>query len=433
MSEIRRVLVVSFFYPPDPAVGGRRVSKFVQYLPEFGWSPTVLTARTFETGNSEPGAAIHATRFASPWSLLPKKRVAQSDRPSRSDRASRGSPPIRWAYSALRHVLPMSSVRMPDATLGWVPFAVRQGRRLLDTGRFDAILSSAGPASSHIVASRLQRASGLPWIADYRDLWSDNHWDKRIAPFRWVESRIERRFLRGAAGLTTVSPAWAERLGRLHDMPAHVIYNGFDPADYAPPFRPEPAFAITYIGSLYWPHQDPEPLFKALKNLSDHFDLDELGFQIRFVGTDPGPLPALAQRHGASRWVRFLPQVPHSQALALQNATTALLFLGWRDPEVDFISAKIFEYLGSGRPILAVAKPGGSISRILQDCGFDDLTDNPDSISARLQAWLREFASTGVLRAAADDQAVARYTRRAQTARLAHLLDEAAAPGAPIG
>ena len=140
MSAPRRVLVVSFFYPPDAAVGGRRVSKFVEYLPQFGWAATVLTALTV------PGA------------------------PPPTD----GEPPV---YRALRHVLPMSSVRMPDATLGWVPFAVAEGQRLLKDRGFDAILSSAGPPSSHIVAARRQR-HGLRDLAnrlfnDYLGLSAD--------------------------------------------------------------------------------------------------------------------------------------------------------------------------------------------------------------------------------------------------------------------
>jgi glycosyltransferase involved in cell wall biosynthesis len=428
MSERRHLLVVSFFYPPSPAVGALRVAKIAQYLPESGWIPTVLTARGDADGPAPREGRVHATRFLSPWNVMAGQRRTAAAAASLRERAARRGPIGASAYRALRHLLPMSSVRMPDATLGWVPFAVAEGRRLLGSGDFDAIFSSSGPPSSHIVAARLQRRSGLPWIADYRDLWSDNHWDVRIGAFRYLEQRLERRVLRGAALLTTVAPTWAERLRALHERDVEVVYNGFDPADYPAEPQPHSEFVLTYVGTLIQPGQNPEPLFEALALLSSRstLDLDRSGFQVRFLGTAPGAVAELAERHAVAHLVRHLPAVPHRECLAEQAAATALLFLGWSDPEHGVITAKLFEYLGAGRPILAVGPPGGDASRILQECGLPNLSDDPKTIAQRLEAWLREFASSGALSPQTRGGAAERYTRRAQTRRLAQLLDELA-------
>jgi len=428
MSEKRRVLIVSFFYPPNPAVGGLRVAKFARYLPEFGWTPTVLTARA-EAGTAGAGPAnVVATRFLSPWNLVPGRRRTTPATVSLRERAARRGRIGGSAYRALRHLLPMSSVRMPDATLGWVPFAVAEGRRLIDSGDFDAILSSAGPPSSHIVAARLQRRSRLPWIADYRDLWSDNLWDLRIGAFRRLERRLERRVLHGAALLTTVAPTWAERLRQLHQRDVEVVYNGFDPSDYPAQPRPATQFVLTYVGTLIRPHQDPEPLFRALALLGSRstLDLERSSFQVRFLGTAPAAVADLAERHGVAHLVSYFPPIPHRECLAEQAAATALLFLGWRDPQLGWISAKLFEYLGAARPVLAVGPPGGEASRILRECGLPDLSDDPSTIARRLEGWLREFARSGSLGPQTRPGAAERYTRRAQTGRLARLLDEQA-------
>ncbi len=428
MSKARRVLVVSFFYPPDPAVGGRRVAKFVGYLPEFGWTPTVLTAAgVADATTAVPAAPIHATRFLSPWRLLLARRTERrSDEPiALRERLGRRGPLARGLYTTLRHVLPMSSVRMPDATLGWVPFALAEGRRLLASDRFDAILSSSGPPSSHLVAARLQRHARLPWVADYRDLWSDNAWDHRIPPFRWLERRLERLVLRRASYITTVARGWAERLSALHGLPVDVVYNGFDPSDYpaTPPQRS--GFVITYVGTLIRPQQNPEPLFAALAQLAARpdLDLDRAGLRVEFLGTAPGAIAGLAERHGVDRWVRQTPPVPHAESLARQASSMALLFLGWHDPAAGWLSAKLFEYLGARRPILAVGPPGGDASRILRECGIPDLTNDPAQIAARLASWLAEYSRAGQVRGDQDEQAVGRYTRRAQAGRLAQLLD----------
>jgi glycosyltransferase involved in cell wall biosynthesis len=324
---------------------------------------------------------------------------------------------------------------MPDATIGWLPYAVDRGRQLLAEGGFDAIFSSSGPPSSHIVAARLQRASGLPWIADYRDLWSGNHWDYRVAPFRWVERGFERRILRNASLLTTVSSTLAKRLADLHLKPAEVVFNGFDPADYPEAPAPDPDFTVTYVGSLYWPDQDPAPLLAAVALVKDRpgIDLDGLGFCLQFLGTEPAGLPALAQRHGVDRWVRFAPGVPHPQSLARQTSSTALAFLGWSDPNAGIISAKIFEYLGAGRPIIAVGPPGGATSEILRKCGMSDLSNDPQQIAHRLESWLLQFQQSRTLSFNRDPDAIAAYTRRAQTGRLAGLLDRVSRGESAVG
>lgn len=432
MTGSRRLLIVSFFYPPDPAVGGLRVAKFAQYLPEFGWQPTVLTAGTEPAARTEDQLDVHTARFVSPWSRLSGRRPDSGDQAlALRERAARAGGIGRAAYSALRHLLPMSSVRMPDATLGWVPFAVAAGRRLLDSGDYHAIFSSSGPPSSHIVAARLQRRSGLPWIADFRDLWSDNHWDARIGAFHLLERRLERRVLRGAGLLTTVAPAWAERLRALHGHHVEVVYNGFDPTDY--PSRPRPAsqFRLTYVGTLIRPGQNPEPLFKALALLASRteIDLERSGFQIQFLGTPPGAVEDLAERYGVPHLIRQLPAVPHGESLAQQAAATGLLFIGWNDPGLGWLSAKLFEYLGAGRPILAVGPPGGAVSRILRECELPDLSDEPQSIASRLETWLRQFSQSGTLTGPKPGTAVQRYTRRAQAQHLSGLLDRLVSGG----
>jgi len=423
----RRVLIVSFFYPPDPAVGGRRVAKFAGYLPEFGWSAQVLTADTrpdAEGGAVDADPSVHATDHLSPWKWLRSRRRGEEGHVALRERMTARGPVARALYSALRHVLPMSPVRMPDATLGWVPWAVREGERLLRDGGFSAILSSAGPPSSHIVASRLQRRSGLPWLADYRDLWTGNHWEYRIPPFHWLERHLERRVVRPAAVVTSTSPTWAGRLAALHDKRAEVVYNGFDPDDYPDTAQRAERFTLLYVGTLTWPDQALEPLFAAVRHLVEDDAIEATGFNIQFLGTDPGVVEMLAARHAVDRYVRLHPSVDYRQSLARQREATALLFLGWRDPQVGFISAKLFEYLGARRPILSVGPPGGDVDRILAECQQPAPTDDPHRIAALLRDWLHRFHDTGALTAAPPPQAAYRYTRRAQTGRLAEILQQ---------
>lgn len=429
MTLRRRVLLVSFFYPPNPAVGGRRAAGFAEHLPEFGWDATVLTAGVPRADVSQEGERSRTEVHRVPH------RTSRRVRPGSGVRARRTlqehlsiSAPRRLLYRALRHVLPLSPVRMPDATLGWVRRAVLDGRRILDGGEFAAILSSCGPPSSHLIASRLQRISGLPWIADYRDLWSGNHWDRRLAPFEWLERRLERRTLSGASHLTTVSHGMAARLMDLHGKPVDVIYNGFEPERYPKQPPPPPGFRVTYVGSLYWPQQDPTPLLRALAKIRDRkgIDLSECGLELRFIGTPPSVVTPLVAQFELEDLVRVLPPVPHDESLAEQARSTVLLYVGWDDPERDIVAAKLFEYLGANRPILSIGPRGGTVSQILNEARLPDLTRDPDRVVSVLMRWILQFGREGDVLDRPEGRVRCRYTRRAQTGRLARVLDRVA-------
>ena len=115
-----------------------------------------------------------------------------------------------------------------------------------------------------------------------------------------------------------------------------------------------------------------------------------------------------------------------------QRASTALLFLGWNDPREGFLTAKLFEYLGAGRPILGVGPPGGTVSELIAECGQEVLSSDPGAISDRLDRWIDEFLQTGTLASAGIAAPAQRFTRQAQTATLAKLLDRlTSSPPAP--
>ncbi len=223
--------------------------------------------------------------------------------------------------------------------------------------------------------------------------------------------------------MTAVTPTLARRLERLHQKPVEVIFNGFDPNDYPADPPPNPGFDLTYVGSLLWPRQDPTPLLQAIALLQDRsdLDLDALGFRAHFLGSTPAGVPKVARQHGVDHHLRFAPTVSHFESLARQAASGALLLLSWNDPSTDVVLAKLFEYLGAGRPVLAVGPPSPTMSKILTECGMDDFSADPTTLAARLEGWLRNYHETGQLPSRTTAAAGA-YTRQAQARRLADWL-----------
>jgi hypothetical protein len=427
MRPVKRVLLVTYFFAPSPAVGATRAVKFYEHLPEFGWEPHVLTICP-ATGRPEPDLPrVNRTSYLSPWKWLERRQANRPPAPANVPawslrQAVLQSSRRRQAYFLLRHVLPMSSVRMPDSTLGWYPFAIRAGLALLRSQPFDAIWSSTGPPTSHLVAARLHQVTGLPWIADYRDLWSQNYQELRLPFFQSLEARLEHRTLAQAARITTISQGLAQVLANPHGRDIDVVYNGYDDTLPLPTEESSGCFSIHYTGTLYPTCQDVRPFFQALRQAR----LVESDFrpQVLFTGPELSWLPGLAQTYDLSEIIECRSPVARVQALALQQTATALLLFGWQESagQPGVLPVKMFEYMRTGRPILEIGSPKSESAGLIARCRAGVTVEQPEAIAQTLLTWWREFQQTGRLAWDTDREQVAAFSRRVQTGRLAEIL-----------
>jgi len=306
---------------------------------------------------------------------------------------------------------------------------VRAGVRLHRRVHFDAIYSSAGPPTSHLVASRLQRAFGVPWVADYRDLWSHNHYELRGSMWQWLEERFERHVIRRAVHLVTVTPPWAERLQTFSGQRVTVIPNGFDAADFedlAPGVSlPGSLFTLLYAGTVYPVYQDPTTLLRAVRELLVRAQIQPGEFLIRFVGTEPEYVSSLATQHDVADFVSISPRVTYRESLRLQSQATALLLLKWTDAhETGHCPAKLFEYLGARRPVLAVGTKRDVVDDVLEECGAGVSIASVEEAAEVLQSWVTTFKSMGRLPWRFNREYIKRYTRSEAARALADLLDK---------
>jgi glycosyltransferase involved in cell wall biosynthesis len=243
-----------------------------------------------------------------------------------------------------------------------------------------------------------------------------------------LEEQFERYVLRRAAQLTTVSDPLAERLRSLHDKPVAVVPNGFDTEDFAdacltPPCEKKNVFTIVYTGKIYPRRQDPALLFQAVHQLSREGFIAPGEVEIHFIGRDLNGVAPLARQCGIETFVFVHPPVPYRESLRQQCRATVLLLLEWTDTSVrGYYSTKVFEYLGAGRPILAVGPRGGVIESLLGECSAGVLVNNSEEMVNVLRNWIDTFRHTGGLPAHANREAIKRYTREAQAGMLADIL-----------
>src|SRR5262245_26723123 len=338
-----RVLMICFAYPPIGGAGMIRSAKFVKFLPECGYEPVVVTpahgaARLpcdADFGRS-PGATIHHTGYRDVVrdvrDLFRRGTRHRSHTPVVDDavgaQASSG-----WLRSARR--LAYAAVTLPDEHIGWKTPALQTIRALMARTRFDIVYSTSPPESAHLVARAVKDEFGIPWVADLRDLWSDDHYRQRTRTRRWVLRRIERRTLTDADALVTVSEPWRRQLAAAYETaerPVACIAHGFDADDYRAARGGADRFTVTYAGTLDARFQDPEPFFAALGEVIRRgaIERDRVRVNFHVFGDNAPDLDGLAARHGLAGIAQRCAPLEYRACLAAQQDSTALLVFEWR-------------------------------------------------------------------------------------------------------
>jgi glycosyltransferase involved in cell wall biosynthesis len=400
----RKVLIVSYNFPPSNNSGSVRVGKMAKYLPQFGWEPIVLTA--------------HKPKG------VPQTLPVEIDQANvvRTSCFELGSTVFRILAG-----LPIFRMMLPYP-MGWYRAAIKAGCKLLSEHRVDVIFSSYFPSAPHFVASRLQRRAGIPWIAEFRDPWSFTPYSRKIWFSESVEERIERTVMKNGCLLIAVSEPEAQRLEEIHHKKVAVIPNGFDEEDYREEIPLASKFTISYTGTANPGNRDPGPFFEVVKQLQQEGKVSPDDFEVRFFGVNVNNfIPSLIDKYHLQELVKFYGFVPFRESIRKQKESTALLLLEWDDPSAGATyTGKIFEYLGARRPILAIAYKGGNIDRLLQESGTGILVSETRAVKDTLCHWLEEWRQLGkiVSHWKPNEAAIERYTRREGARKLAQLLEE---------
>jgi len=395
-------------------------------LPEFGWEPTVLTAKL--TGNPPPIAHVVQTDY---WDITaPFKRtaLASSTGTTREGVAQRDSQ--KGILRKRLRKLIWTWLYFPDPQIGWYLPAIRTATGLVESEPFDALVSTSSPVTAHLIARALKRKyPSLIWLADLRDLWTQNHYYKYGRVRRFVETWLERRTLSGADCLITVSHPLAVTLrSRYQDKDVRTITNGFEPNDFCPNRKKlSSKFTIVYTGNLYHGKRDPTLLFEALQALLEQQRLERSAVEVQFYGPECPWLVGLVDKFGFHDIVRLLQRVSRSEALRRQQEATVLLLVNWNHPaEAGTYTGKVFEYLGAQRPIVAIGGPKGVLSHLLDHtkAGRHFCQGEREALQRHLLDLYAAWRSMGMVPYGGNAQGIGRYTWRNVAQQFAQILDE---------
>ena len=378
------MLFVSYLFPPTGGVGVHRVTKFVKYLPCWGWESSVLTV-------SNPSVPLRDESLLQDIPAGTIIRRAKTYEPGYAVKqaVSGGQNSHQQGFSPARHLKLLArkcanTLLQPDSQILWHPHAMKAGMRLLADVPHDAIIATGPPFSSFLLGARLARKSGLPLILDYRDEWdiSNAYWENkghgRFA--NWIQTRQQARVVNAAQVLLATTPSSAAAIGRFaqsHGSSAisTFIYNGFDPDDYTSvPSFPESTrqnaprrFRLAFIGTL-WNLNSIRPVVSALLQVDQENPglADEIELLVAGRRT-PDQETILDQLSTSRVQLTRMPFVSHPEAIKLMRSADALLMINSDLPKAQqIINAKTFEYMAARRPMFVVA-PRGDVWDLVRD------------------------------------------------------------------
>ncbi len=390
-----RVLMVARHFPPSGAVAAQRASKFARYLPEFGWEPVVV-ARSPDP--RQPADESFAGRPAPQVTLDPFE-------PARA----LGVLPAAWA-GALR-----ARLCVPDEEVGWKRKLRRVLPGLIETHRPDVLWANSVPAGSLVAAADAAGRTGVPLVLDLHNEWTRNPYYRPPTPGVDAEHRrLEEDVVRASRAVVSLNPLHTEDLRRrFPGTRVETIENGFDPEDLAvEPARAGGPLVFTYAGSVYG-HQGPEPFLRALARLG------RSGVEVRVVGDrfggfrpGPWPFPLTVRGH-----------VPHAELGRVFSESSAF-FLCLESAAARQLPAKLYEYLGAGRPTFAIAPRGGAVDEWLARTGAGRCApaEDPEAWAPALEGFIGDLPNYRP----PDGRA---FHRKALAGRLARILDEVRSPG----
>lgn len=435
----RRVLIVSYVFPPVGGAGVQRVTKFVKYLSQFGWLPSVLTVANPSVPLQDPSLLADIP----PETIIRKAKTSEPGygvKLAVADTEQTKSRSGSWKGMLKQAGLRLAKLALqPDPQILWLPHALREGRRLLAEVPHAAILASGPPFSSFLLAARLHKLTGLPLILDYRDEWnlSTAYLEHKgnDALSRFVQERMQRSVVRSATALVATTQASANALEEIRRQsggkaPVRCIYNGYDADD----FRAEPApststsdsiFRLVYVGTL-WNLTSAEALVAAIKQFCREAPKLAARLELVVAGRSmPTQNMLLDQlKETPCRLVRH-EYLAHAQAVSLMCSADALCVLLADVPGAERVMpAKVFEYLATGRPILTIA-PRGEVWQVLQD--YPAAACFAPSEASAVSRWLADQVQRKMLGPIPGCSAwnAARFSRRQQAGELAGLLTDA--------
>lgn len=426
---MKRVLIISYYWPPIGGSGVQRWVKFAKYLPQEGWQPVIYTPENPDMTSTDLSllndipqeAEVIKTKIFEPYGIYRKltgnKGVAKTEgNPVTGKKKSFTKKLAGWIRG---------NMFLPDPRCFWIRPSVRFLKKYLKTHPVDIIISTGPPQSMHLIARKVALATGIPWIADFRDPWTKVFYYKHLQLSRWADRRhhkLEKKVLDDATAIVAVSPLVQKDFQNMTSTPVHLVTNGYDECDYMVKAEDDGFFNVVHTG-LLTSNGNPMELWKALgRKCSEDSEFQE---RFRLILAGKTDMDVLTSIHaaGLDNNLTDLGYLPHDQVVKEQLKAQILILPIREEPETKAIlPGKLFEYLAAGKPILGVGTSEGAMADVLKETSAGKIFDwdEYDAVANYIDNCWDDFKKGKTRTENAD---IIKYSRRELTRKMTTLFE----------
>ncbi len=424
----KKVLIISYYWPPAGGPGVQRWLKFVKYLPDFDIEPIVY----IPSNPSYPLLDESLVNEVSKELTILKQPISEpyklagflSKKNTKS--ISKGLIPEVKKQSLMARLLLLirGNFFIPDARKSWVKPSVRYLSTYIRDFKIDTVITTGPPHSMHLIGMQLQERLGVKWIADFRDPWTTIGYHKELKLTKIAKQKhidLERKVLQTADQIIVTSKVTKEEFQEKTGQPIAVITNGYD-VEKTEVITLDKKFTLAHIGSLL-AKRNPEVLWKVLKELiSENVDFAK-HFQLKLVGAVSENVLKSVEIHGLSKNLHKAGYVSHNEAIKMQKESQLLLLIEIDSEETKcIIPGKLFEYMVSKRPIVALGPKDSDVEKIIIETNTGNYFNYSDyeNLKSVILTHFKAFQENTLQSHAIGLQ---KYSRRELTRELAALME----------
>lgn len=431
--KLRKVLIITYYWPPSGGAGVQRWLKFSKYLREYGWEPVIYTPENPEAPavdhsleNDIPeGITVIKLPIFEPYSAY-KRFVGMKpgDKVNAGFLQEKEKPGRAEGFA----VWLRGNFFIPDARRFWINPSIKYLTKYLKDNPVDAIVSTGPPHSMHLIAMHLNKSFNIPWLADFRDPWTGidfYHQLKLTSIANKFHHKLEKKVLSTATEVTVISRDMMNEFNGIVERGYKLVTNGYDEEDISPlpQNQLDNEFTISHIGSLN-PARNPLILWKVLAEMVKNNPLFANALRIKLVGkVDIGVMKSI-EDFGLTEYLTRIEYMPHRDVMhEIQKSQVLLLLINNTPNAKGILTGKIFEYLGSGRPILNIGPEDGDAAAMLTnaDAGQTAGYQNEEAMQRILNDYFIKFSEQ---RLESNTGNRLKYSRNELTKQIAGILDE---------
>jgi len=424
---MKKVLIITYYWPPAGGPGVQRWLKFVKYLPEFGVEPIVYIPEnpTYPLLDSKlleevpQGVTVLKKKITEPyaWASVFSK--------NKTKKISSGIIPNKKKQSFLERLMlwTRGNLFIPDARVLWVKPSVAYLQRYIKENGVDTVITTGPPHSLHLIGMHLKEKTGIRWVADFRDPWTTIGYHKALKLSDYAAQKhkdLERKVMQEADFLLVTSRTTKKEFEAITSKPIYVITNGYD-VENVIRLPLDKKFSLAHIGS-FLSERNPRILWKALSELIKEEPGFKDHFELKLIGATSQEVLETIEEFRLSPYVNNLGYISHQEAVQQQRSSQVLLLVEIDSEETkSIIPGKLFEYMVSERPILAIGPEDADFAEIIKqtNTGVFAMYDNKDLVKETLLSHYKLYLTQNLK---VYPVGLQQYSRRNLTKQLADLL-----------